>query len=80
MDLLMKPEFYFPFLLWSIVWKGLALWKAASKRQLIWFGLILVINTLTVFEIIYVMYLNRFDLDNGKILNFLEKKFKKKKV
>jgi hypothetical protein len=78
-EFLTRPEFYIPFLLWSIVWKGLALWKAAGKRQLIWFILLLTVNTLSLFEIIYIFFLNRFDIDKGRLLSFLEKSFKGKK-
>jgi len=34
--------------LWSIFWKGWALWKSASKRQLLWFIFLLVFNTLGI--------------------------------
>ncbi|MDD4937623.1 MAG: DUF5652 family protein [Candidatus Shapirobacteria bacterium] len=78
-SLLNQPQFYIPFLIWSIFWKGLALWKSASKRQLIWFVFLLTINTMGILEIVYVLFLNRWDIDNGRILNFLEKKIKKAK-
>ncbi|MDD4784880.1 MAG: DUF5652 family protein [Candidatus Shapirobacteria bacterium] len=78
-SLLSQPQFYLPFLLWTLVWKGLALWKAATKKQLIWFVLLLIINTMSLFEIIYIFFLNRWDIDNGKTLAFLSKKFKKSK-
>ncbi len=39
---------------WSIVWKGLALWKAAHKEQKYWFGAFLVVNTLGILEILYL--------------------------
>jgi hypothetical protein len=39
---------------WSIVWKGLALWRAAHKEQKWWFMAFLVINTLGILEIIYL--------------------------
>jgi len=71
---LSRPEFYIPFLIWSIFWKGWALWKAAGKRQLVWFVFLLMVNTLALLEIAYIFYFNRWDIDNGKILNFLEKK------
>lgn len=74
-----QPYFYIPFLLWSIFWKGTALWKAASKKQLIWFTLILILNTMGLVEILYVFYLNKWDIDNGRILKFLNQKFSKKK-
>ena len=77
--LLTQPQFYIPFLVWSIFWKGLALWKSASKKQLIWFIVLLTINTSGLLEIIYIFYLNRWDIDNGKTIKYLEKKFKKNK-
>ena len=40
--------------LWSTVWKGLALWKAARLRQTLWFVVLLVINTAGVLEILYI--------------------------
>lgn len=74
-----QPWFYAIFLIWTLTWKGLALWKTAAKRQLIWFILLLILNTSGLFEIIYIFFLNRWDLDGGKTLNFLNKKFKKNK-
>jgi len=38
---------------WSLVWKGLALWKAAQKGSKPWFVAFMVINTLGVLEILY---------------------------
>jgi hypothetical protein len=76
---LYRPEFFIPLLIWSIFWKGLALWKSANKKQLIWFVLLLTINTLSLLEIVYIFYLNRWDIDNGKLLNYLEKKLKRVK-
>jgi methionyl-tRNA synthetase len=66
------------FLLWSLVWKGLALWKAATKKQLLWFILILIINSLGILEIIYIFILNRWDIDKGRTLKFLQTQLKKK--
>jgi len=68
---------FIPFLLWSTFWKGWALWKAAGRQQLVWFILLLVVNTLGLLEIAYIFYLHRFDPDHGQLLAFLEKKFKK---
>jgi len=36
-----------------------------------------VINTLSILEIAYIFYLNRWDIDNGKTLEYLKKKFGK---
>ncbi len=67
-----------PFVAWIVFWRGFALWKAASKRQLIWFIVILVVNTLGILEIVYVFFLYKFDIDGGKALQFLKKTFKRK--
>lgn len=71
-----RPEVLIPFIIWGIFWKSWALWKSASKKQLLWFVIILIINTLGLLEIAYIFYLNRWDIDKGKTLSFLEKKFK----
>ena len=41
-------------LVWSSVWKGIALWHSARRNQYIWFILILVVNTVGILEIIYL--------------------------
>jgi methionyl-tRNA synthetase len=41
-------------LVWSLVWKGFALWKAARKKHLTWFIVLLVVNTLGILEILYI--------------------------
>ena len=42
------------FLVWSLVWKGLALWKAARVGSKPWFIIILIVNTFGILEIIYL--------------------------
>ena len=41
-------------LLWSIFWKGLALWHAGRRGQPWWFVILLIVNTLGILEIIYL--------------------------
>lgn len=41
---------------WSIIWKGLALWKAAGLAQRNWFVGLLVLNTLGILEIAYLFF------------------------
>jgi hypothetical protein len=45
---------FFVFLLWSIFWKGLALWHSAQRKQPWWFIILLVVNTVGILEIIYL--------------------------
>jgi methionyl-tRNA synthetase len=40
--------------IWTIPWKGVALWKAARNRSVAWFVVLLIINTLGILDIIYI--------------------------
>jgi hypothetical protein len=41
-------------IVWSLVWKGFALWFAAKDNKRWWFIAILIINTAGILEIIYI--------------------------
>lgn len=41
-------------IIWSIVWKGMALWRAARAGSKPWFVALLVVNTLGILEILYL--------------------------
>jgi hypothetical protein len=41
---------------WTMIWKGIALWKSAGLRQKKWFVVLLVINTFGILEIIYIYF------------------------
>lgn len=41
-------------IIWSLVWKIIALWKAAKKKQIVWFIVLVFINTLGILEILYI--------------------------
>lgn len=45
----------FPFfVVWSLAWKGIALWMASQRKQLPWFVAILIVNTMGLLEIFYL--------------------------
>ena len=46
-------------LLWTLPWKGIALWKAAKNGHQKWFMILLVLNTLAVLEIIYIFIFSK---------------------
>lgn len=46
-------------LLWTLVWKGLALWKAGRQNQAGWFVALLLINTLGILEILYIYWFSK---------------------
>jgi hypothetical protein len=40
--------------IWTIPWKGYALWLAAKRGQKIWFIVMLILNTVGILEIFYI--------------------------
>lgn len=45
---------FFLLVIWSGVWKAIALWKSARNNHLGWFIALCIINTLGVLEILYI--------------------------
>ena len=41
-------------IVWSFVWKGLALWHSAQRGQSWWFIALLLTNTIGILEIVYL--------------------------
>lgn len=58
-SILNNPSILIPLIIWSLVWKGLALWRAARLKQLGWYIALLILNTLGIFEIIYLIATNK---------------------
>ena len=50
-------------MVWSIVWKGLALWKAAQQSDKWWFIVMLVVNTAGILEILYIYVFSKKKLE-----------------
>ena len=51
-------------LIWSLVWKGIALWKSARKGSPIWFVVLLIVNTVGILEILYIYVFSK--MSSGK--------------
>lgn len=45
--------------LWEMIWKGLALWRAARMSQPYWFLALLIINTAGIFPILYLLFTSK---------------------
>jgi len=45
--------------IWTLIWKGIALWKCGRNNQLGWFIVLLIINTAGILEIIYLLWFQR---------------------
>lgn len=46
-------------LIWSVIWKGLALWRAAKRTDTAWFIIFMFLNTAGILEIIYYFLIAR---------------------
>ncbi len=44
--------------IWSVVWKGLALWRAGKRKDKMWFVILYVLNTAGILPLIY-LYLTK---------------------
>ena len=45
--------------LWTIPWKGVALWKAARKGDRWWFVILLIVNDLAILELVYIFVFSK---------------------
>ncbi|MBS3079868.1 hypothetical protein J4221_00180 [Candidatus Pacearchaeota archaeon] len=52
--------------IWSIIWKGIALWKSAKKNHLVWFIVFLITNTIGILEILYIYIFSEMKFNERK--------------
>lgn len=45
--------------IWTLIWKGPALWKAARSSKKTWFIVLLLVNTVGILDIIYLFAIDR---------------------
>jgi len=48
------PAWFILIVIWSVIWKGFALWKAGNKKQKFWFIALFIINTFGILDILYL--------------------------
>jgi len=53
---LANSDWIIPLVIWSLVWKGISLWKCGRNNQLYWFIAILILNTAGILPIIYLLW------------------------
>lgn len=46
-------------IIWTIPWKGVALWKSAQLNDKWWFIILLIVNTLGLLEILYIFVFSK---------------------
>ncbi len=52
-------------LIWTLIWKGLALWKSAMRKSKPWFVILLIVNTLGILEIFYIFVFSEMGRKKG---------------
>ena len=46
-------------ILWTLPWKGVALWRASRNGHKKWFIALFVVNTLAILEIVYILFFSK---------------------
>ena len=46
-------------IVWTLPWKGYALWKAAQAKDVYWFCALLILNTVGILEILYIFLFSK---------------------
>ena len=57
--ILSNPWVVMAIVLWTIPWKGIALWKSARQSHKAWFIALLLINTVGLLEILYIFLFSK---------------------
>lgn len=47
--------------IWTTIWKGIGMWKAARNGSKVWFIVLLVINTLGILDILYIYVFSKME-------------------
>jgi hypothetical protein len=51
--------------IWSGIWKAIALWKSARNKQISWFVVLCIFNTIGILEILYIAFWQK-DMNSAK--------------
>lgn len=49
----------FILMVWTLIWKGWALWQAARQGSKVWFVVLLIVNTVGILDILYIFVFAR---------------------
>ena len=64
--------------LWDMVWKGLALWRAARRKEQWWFLALFLINSIGILPIAYLLIWGK-EEEKTKVVTRVVRVVKKKK-
>ena len=46
-------------IIWTLIWKGMALWRSAQRGEKVWFVVMLIVNSLGILEILYIYFFSK---------------------
>lgn len=72
-QLIQNPWLALALYIWTLPWKGVSLWKAANRKDKVWFVALLLLNTFAIVEILYI-----FVFSDDRITAAIKNKFYKK--
>jgi len=62
---LLSSWFILLVVVWSLIWKGIALWKAARNNSMPWYVVMLILNTIGILEILYIFVFSGMGKSDG---------------
>jgi hypothetical protein len=54
-------------IVWSTIWKAIALWKSARDNSPVWFIVLLLANTVGILEILYIYVFSKMKFEKPKV-------------
>ena len=51
----LQNPLFLALILWSLVWKGFALWRAVKRNDKVWYIIMLTVNMAGLIEIVYLL-------------------------
>ena len=58
-EILLNNPIIIALIIWSLIWKYIALWKSGRNNQLVWFIILAIVNTAGILDIIYLIFFRK---------------------
>jgi len=65
----LAPILFVLLIIWSLIWKGMALWKSARRGEKVWFVALLIVNTAGILDILYLYVFSNDKVKSGPVGN-----------
>jgi hypothetical protein len=46
-------------MVWTMIWKGLSLWRAGRKNDMVWFVVLFLVSTVGILDIVYFYHISK---------------------